>query len=286
MKTFVINLDRRADRMNAVDLQMRRLGLQYERFSAIDGLNDQEQVAPANTLRFTVTQKKSPVRGELACAMSHIKVWQTFLDSDHEYALILEDDIQIGDEVPGVLKQFKSAPCFDFFNLSSATPYRVNDDDIRFILDCRIRRRSQAKNKEQRRRWKSMEWRRRWKIYQLIEFSNGLVACECDPAPALGSGYIISRRAAESFLEAATHLDFPIDLTWRHSGGRLIQGFMNRPIVRQTGLDTDIAGRFNQQRLSIPLRLLRPFYKNRRIRRRFDVFWMYTLGRRWTCDPT
>ena len=272
--------------MNAVDLQMRKLGLQYERFSAIDGLCDKEQVAAVNTLRFTVTQKQSPVRGVLACAMSHMKVWQTFLHSDHEYALILEDDIEIGDEVPDVLKHFKLAPCFDFFNLSSATPYRINDDDIRFFLDNRIRRRSQAKNGKLRRRWKNMEWRRRWKIYQLIKFPYSLAACECDPAPALGSGYIISRRAAESFLKAATLLDFPIDLTWRHSGGRLIQGFMSRPIVRQTGLDTDIAGRFNQQRLPIPLRFLRPFYKNRRIRRRFDVFCMYTLGRRWSFDPT
>ena len=36
-RIFVINLDRRPDRMTAIDVRMRQLGIKYERFSAVDG---------------------------------------------------------------------------------------------------------------------------------------------------------------------------------------------------------------------------------------------------------
>jgi len=37
-KVVVINLDRRTDRMETLDAQLKELGIEYERFSAIDAV--------------------------------------------------------------------------------------------------------------------------------------------------------------------------------------------------------------------------------------------------------
>ena len=37
-----------------------------------------------------------------------------------------------------------------------------------------------------------MEWRNQWKIFAIHALNDKIIACECDPAPALTSGYILS----------------------------------------------------------------------------------------------
>ena len=69
-KVVVINLDRRTDRMEKLDTQLQELGIQYERFSAIDGKN----------------LEIDPI---VAGNQSHLKVLQKYLQ---QRVLILEDD--------------------------------------------------------------------------------------------------------------------------------------------------------------------------------------------------
>ena len=69
-KVVVINLDRRTDRMEKLGVQLDELGIQYERFSAIDG--KAEGISPVE-----------------AGKLSHLKVIQ---ELNNEKALILEDD--------------------------------------------------------------------------------------------------------------------------------------------------------------------------------------------------
>lgn len=68
-KVVVINLDRRQDRMEKIDLQLKELGVEYERFSAVDA--QAEDIDPIQ-----------------ACRQSHIKV----LEQSEGLTLILEDD--------------------------------------------------------------------------------------------------------------------------------------------------------------------------------------------------
>lgn len=67
---YVINLDRRTDRMERLDPQLKKLGIKYTRFSAVDG--KAEGIDPANAGR-----------------MSHQKLISQL---NKQKALILEDD--------------------------------------------------------------------------------------------------------------------------------------------------------------------------------------------------
>jgi GR25 family glycosyltransferase involved in LPS biosynthesis len=42
-KVVVINLDRRTDRMEILDAQLKELGIEYERFSAIDAVEEKDR---------------------------------------------------------------------------------------------------------------------------------------------------------------------------------------------------------------------------------------------------
>ena len=265
--------------MAAVDSQMRSLGLNYKRFSAVDVACPNAQIAKVNTTRFILSQKKQPVRAELACASSHMAVWQQFLETGNPYALILEDDVQIGPEILGIMRKIVFLDKFDFLNLSICVPYRVNKSDLETLLKLGQTQRPLVFSRHSRKNWQKIGWRKKWRIFRLHSAPGGLVACECDPAPALSSGYIISRKAAARFLSTAGRLSFPIDLTWRVSGGKLVQGFMASPVVLQTEEDSDINGRFDQPGITLGYRLLRPLFKSRRLRRRLDVLKMYGLLR-------
>lgn len=280
MDTYLINLKRRPDRLSEVSRKMAELGLPFKIFRAVDGHDDDAKLPDLNRHLFVINQKKQPVRGEIACAASHIAVWRQFLETDEEYALILEDDIDIAPDLEMVQKQMPGLG-LDFLNLSSNAPYTytLDEETLSQLANDAVRTRPTVFERSRRRLWRRLEWRRRWRIFHLHPLPNGHVACECDPAPLLGSGYIVSRRAAEAFLQTTEHLFFPVDLVWRHAPGMLRQGFLARPIVTQTDKDSDIPGRFDQGKIALKYRLLRPFLKSRRLRRRFDVLRLYGVLR-------
>jgi len=71
-KVIVINLDRRTDRLEKIDSQLKELGIHYERFSAVDG-------------------KKLDIDPVTAGTMSHLQVMKQVAN---QRVLILEDDAQ------------------------------------------------------------------------------------------------------------------------------------------------------------------------------------------------
>lgn len=74
-KAFVVNLDRRPDRMAKFEA---RCPLQWERLSAVDGRS--------------LTCGRGLRMAEIACALSHLSVWQRILSDDLPAALVFEDD--------------------------------------------------------------------------------------------------------------------------------------------------------------------------------------------------
>lgn len=69
-KVIVINLDKRADRLEKLNKQLDFFNINYDRFSAIDA-------------------KEMGISPVQACAASHIKAWESI---SNEVVLILEDD--------------------------------------------------------------------------------------------------------------------------------------------------------------------------------------------------
>ncbi|WP_166260732.1 glycosyltransferase family 25 protein [Marinobacter salicampi] len=91
MKAYCINLDSRPDRLEYVTDLFGRLGMVFERISAVDG-KDPGISAAARALApmWTGCRMSS---GAYACLQSHRKIWQRLLDSGDHYAMIFEDDM-------------------------------------------------------------------------------------------------------------------------------------------------------------------------------------------------
>jgi GR25 family glycosyltransferase involved in LPS biosynthesis len=92
MKTYVVNLKRRADRLEAFRKQEAPKFLQYERFEAVDG----SQLVPTSQLQQIFDHNDYNMRqGMVGCAMSHIKLCINLLqDKDCDAYCIMEDDIE------------------------------------------------------------------------------------------------------------------------------------------------------------------------------------------------
>ncbi|MCY4458814.1 MAG: ankyrin repeat domain-containing protein [Albidovulum sp.] len=93
LPVFVINLDRRPDRWEAMSAQMNRLGIEATRIAAID----------KHRLRIDDPALDRLGDGHVACLHSHCKAMEAFLDTDAAAALIMEDDVEIGAELPDLI---------------------------------------------------------------------------------------------------------------------------------------------------------------------------------------
>ncbi len=125
--TWVINLDRSPDRLASISDQLDRLGLAWTRQRAVDARAfTPEQQALLDVPAYHRKHGKHPVPGELGCYLSHVEVMRAFLASDKDFALILEDDVQLGAELPAVLEALEQHPGrWDLVKLSavhSGTP--------------------------------------------------------------------------------------------------------------------------------------------------------------------
>ncbi len=91
MKTYVINLTRRSDRLENMSAQLHRMGLGFERVAAFDARDASE----AWLRRYFDDRGPLGVipKGDQCCSLSHRRAWSTFLATDEPYAVILEDDV-------------------------------------------------------------------------------------------------------------------------------------------------------------------------------------------------
>jgi GR25 family glycosyltransferase involved in LPS biosynthesis len=82
---FLINLDRQPERLLSAQTQLKKLGLESKRISAVD----------MNSL--TVQDSDLVTLGVKACWESHRLAFISLLNSDQSHALILEDDFKVFD---------------------------------------------------------------------------------------------------------------------------------------------------------------------------------------------
>ena len=101
----MINLDRAPERLARISAQLQRLQLPYTRLAAVDAraLTPAQQ-AELDAPAFRRKHGMTPVAGELGCYLSHLDVMRSFLASDAEFALVLEDDVLLQDSLPAVLQ--------------------------------------------------------------------------------------------------------------------------------------------------------------------------------------
>lgn len=105
---FVINLERRPDRKAQAQSRLNNLGINnYTLTNAVDGskltvdqiANDYDDVRSKEIHR-------SMTPSEIACALSHIECAKKILNDDLQYAIILEDDVELTLDFKKFLKEF------------------------------------------------------------------------------------------------------------------------------------------------------------------------------------
>lgn len=272
--TFYINLDCRVDRRENIESQLSAFNIKAQRVSAsVGGELTQEQKLFVNFEDFYCLMKRAISNGEIGCALSHRRVWQQIVDKNIDYALVLEDDVIIDKRLVDLLRADDFYYNHDFINLSSSEPYTCHAQVIDQLLNQNIIIR--PKDNKTLRIWKQLEWRNKWNIFKLHSIVDDLVLCECDPAPALASGYIVSQRAAKEFLHASDNLCTPIDYIWRYAVGELKQSFISTSLIIQSENDSDILDREKVYKLTLSQKLRRRSLKKLRIARVNDVKRMY-----------
>ena len=93
---YLINLDRSPDRLKSVEPLLAKLTIPWHRVPAVDGrlMRQSDFESSVDLVSFQKIMGRLPGRGEVACALSHLKAWRTFLMSSYEFAIIFEDDVR------------------------------------------------------------------------------------------------------------------------------------------------------------------------------------------------
>jgi len=95
MKLFLINLDRRPDRLRHMTEILDGLGLLFTRISAVDGMQ-----LPMGEVR----RWGSLPPGATACFLSHRDCWKRVVDEALPYAVVLEDDLHLAPDAASMLR--------------------------------------------------------------------------------------------------------------------------------------------------------------------------------------
>lgn len=175
MRIILINIDRRTDRLQYMERQLRALGMEYERLSAtVPETLVKTDVGPIRLQ--DALRRLSP--GELATSVSHFRAWQRFLEAGEPLALILEDDVQLSQALPAFLTMFEASGAFP------EGLVRVETRQRRHYLGRRISRRIGH-----------------WTLHHPYTWEWGAAA------------YIISASLARRILASELRFDLPIDDT-------------------------------------------------------------------------
>lgn len=184
MLHLFINLERSLARRQLLEKELSKLSIQFERIPAIDGNKLCMEYIKSLKPNILSTKKLwfpySLIKTEYACFLSHRNCWQRLVDSNEDFALILEDDIKF---TPG------------------AGPYIANSDwipqNIHLVQLCApfaSPQVLQVKNNT-----------------ISIQNNKGLLYEVVSPTAIGAIAYIISREAAEESIKLTTKISAPVD---------------------------------------------------------------------------
>jgi glycosyl transferase family 25 len=89
--TMVINLERRSDRRDYMREMIDELGFIAEFINAVDGTDPDAVIRMGPSVGAITGKTRS--RLDYACVSSHYKCWERLVASDHQFGLVLEDDV-------------------------------------------------------------------------------------------------------------------------------------------------------------------------------------------------
>lgn len=126
IKVYLINLDRSPDRLANAVKNLNRVGLSFERISAVDGTKLDMKNIDSFAVREAVEKNSWITQAVIGCAISHYLAYDKFIASGGEWALILEDDVELLDGAVDVLnKAIEVASKTDIFSFFFANEEKV-----------------------------------------------------------------------------------------------------------------------------------------------------------------
>lgn len=105
MKVFLINLKTQKNRLDFMTEQLNKYNIEFERIDAVVGKDLTDEEIRLTNSRFLQWCYGGRVlkRGEIGCALSHMKIWQRIVDENILHACILEDDVTVLPEITKTL---------------------------------------------------------------------------------------------------------------------------------------------------------------------------------------
>jgi glycosyl transferase family 25 len=244
---FVINLATSPERRAACADQLTRLGLTPTFVDAVDGrkMSDAEIARIVDEDGRLRRAPKPLSKAEVGCYLSHWKVLETIRAEDLPQALVMEDDLLAGDELPAVLAALATRPLppYDMIKLGISEPQTKAFTPILQLTPAA----------------------------QLVRHHNVVNS---------NLAYVITKAGAERFLRYGRPIRYPVDVAmnraWRH--GMDILGVRPWPVLPNPAFASTIGGeRFEEKAAGHPL--------ERRARKAYDsLAKRLDLGRRLKRD--
>lgn len=117
IQTYLINLDGSNERLESAKQQLDSIDWSFERFPAFDGRGKPlSSFEDYDDRQARQTLGRSLLNSEIGCYLSHYHCVSAFLESDADYLVVLEDDMQLSNYFKSVTIQL-----LDFF----CTPIKI-----------------------------------------------------------------------------------------------------------------------------------------------------------------
>lgn len=123
IRTFVINLKRSPHRRAHMEEQLRALNISHEIVDATDGstLTEKELESLYNKEASLRHIDQVITKNEIACADSHLRIYERIVNENIPYSLILEDDVTLDPRIKEILSPtFLSSQSFDWLQIDYA----------------------------------------------------------------------------------------------------------------------------------------------------------------------
>lgn len=206
---LLINLERSTHRLHDVQNAMSELDLTFERVPAIDGRSVPHSELNAvyshtlNNLRYNYDL----TQGEIACYMSHRKAWQHLIDSGHQAAIILEDDIVLEPlfaQLHHAVEALNASAYANWDVIKLAQPFKPKEA---MLLDT-------------------------FGQFQLVDYKK---------PPMGGCGYLLSRQGAKKLLKRVPFFrPVDVDLQWQWETGAHVLGLLPYTVDNSHTHESDI----------------------------------------------
>jgi len=165
---IIISLEKSQDRRDRLKDILK--DIDYKIFNAVDGKKETEYIQKLKE-KHVIENTLNP--GQTGCLLSHITLWENFIQKDKEHVLVLEDDIYINSIFKDFIKTHVKFP---------------DDFDIIFLGHCFESKSDESENVL------------KYKLHKSV-------------CPRCTHGYIISKQGAKKFLDYFYNnkVDLPID---------------------------------------------------------------------------